>query len=357
MILSGLISPFVGWLIDRIGPKRIYLAGISFMAFSYLIYALAGSWAITILAMSGYWMGMSASGLSCATICGNCLVNQDRATGMLICETVAAGILGMAGPMLATLLVTQSGGVNVGGIRPLFFSGFVVTVASFAVVLTQLSDRRWSKQVRAKPHLVKDISEIFKGGKNLKRWLVIATVSHLPLGMIFPFTQVFAYSIKGADAFTLGAMVAGSALASIVVAIPLGRLADRIGRKRVLYMTIPLFWVSNLLLIWAPSQVFLIIAGVLQGFYYIGAPVSIAIEREMVPAEHMGRWAGVNRGIRMVVGAILALASGIIWDKIGPQYVFLTFVGLDLLVRIPLLISLPETLHTQAASPLDKGRP
>jgi len=37
---------------------------------------------------------------------------------MLICETVAAGLLGMTGPMLATWMVSLSGGVNVGGIRP-----------------------------------------------------------------------------------------------------------------------------------------------------------------------------------------------------------------------------------------------
>jgi predicted MFS family arabinose efflux permease len=62
-------------------------------------------------------------------------------------------------------------------------------------------------------------------------------------------------------------MVTGSALSSIVFAIPLGRLADRIGRKKVLFITIPLFLFSNLIPILAPTQVFLLLAGVLQGFY------------------------------------------------------------------------------------------
>ncbi len=68
------------------------------------------------------------------------------------------------------------------------------------------------------------------------------------------------------------------------------------------------------------------------------------MERELVPAEQMGRWLGIVRFFRMPVTACLALASGIIWDKIGPQYVFLAFVSLDLIVRMPLLISMPETL-------------
>jgi MFS family permease len=127
-------------------------------------------------------------------------------------------------------------------------------------------------------------------------------------------------------------------------AIPLGRLADKVGRKKILYMTIPLFWVSNLMLVWSPKPAFLLTAGILQGFYYIGAPISAAMERELVPPEQMGRWLGITRFSRMFLNAFLALMSGIIWDRIGPQYVFLTFIVIDLILRAPLLISMPETL-------------
>lgn len=353
MALAGLCGPFTGWFIDRLGPKRIYLVGIGFMAVSYLTYGLAEDWGVTIIAMIAYWLGFSTSVHSCATVCGNCLVNRDRATGMLICETVAAGFLGMAGPMLATWMVALSGGVNIGGIRPLFFSGLIITIGTFVIVLTQLSKRKWSKADGARPDLFKGIAQVLRGGSHLKKWLVISSVSQLPLGMVFPFTQVFAHTIKGAGEFVLGAMVTGSALASIVLAIPLGRLADRIGRKKVLYITIPLFWASNLLLIWAPSPAFLIAAGVLQGFFFIGASIAAAIERELVPPEQMGRWIGVNRLFKMVLGACLALAAGVIWDRVGPQYIFIFFVAVDLLIRMPLLISIPETLHARFAPKTD----
>ena len=345
MIVAGVCGPFTGWLIDRIGPKKIYLLGIAFMVFSYLSFSLAQHWEMTILAMIGYWLGFATSIHSCATICGNCLVNRDRATGMLICETVAAGLLGVVGPILATWLVSMCGGVTISGIRPLFVSGLIVTVGTFVIVLTQLSDRTWAQGGNSRPHLVRDIAQVLRGGKNLKKWVAISAITQVPLGMVFPYTQVFAHSIKGANEFVLGAMVTGSAVASIVCAIPLGRLADRIGRKRVLYLTMPLFWLSNLMLVTAPSPVFLFIAGILQGFFFIGGPIASAIERELVPPEQMGRWLGINRFFRMVLSALLALLAGIIWDRIGPQYIFLTFVAVDLLIRLPLLVSIPETLH------------
>ncbi|MHB8772895.1 MAG: MFS transporter [Syntrophales bacterium] len=350
MIIAGFCGPFTGWFIDRIGAKKIYLIGIGFLMVSYLTYGLAVSWGVTVIAMIGYWLGSATSIHSCATICGNCLVNRDRATGMLICETLAAGILGMAGPMLAAWLVAFSGGVTVGGIRPLFFFALLITIATFLIILTQLSEQKWVKAGSSKPHLVKDISRVLKGGRDLKKWLAITSIAQLPLGMVFPFTQVFAHQIKGGNEFVLGAMVTGSALASILFAIPLGRLADRIGRKKVLYITVPLFWLANVLLIMAPSQSMLIIAGILQGFYFIGAPIGGAIEREMVPPEQMGRWLGITRFCKMAASAFFALCAGVIWDKIGPQYIFIFFVAIDILIRMPLLIRMPETLHIRFPS-------
>jgi MFS family permease len=222
------------------------------------------------------------------------------------------------------------------------------------MVWKQLSERTWAHGSASRPHLVRDIVRVLRGGKNLKRWVAISAVTQLPVGMVFPYTQVFAHSIKGANEFILGAMVTGSAVASIVCAIPLGRLADRIGRKRVLYLTIPLFWLSNLMLVAAPSPVFLLLAGMLQGFHFIGGPIASAIERELVPPEQMGRWLGINRFFRMVLSAILALTAGIIWDQIGPQYIFLAFVAVDLLIRLPLLVSIPETLHVSLKTGADE---
>lgn len=344
MIAAGIFGPLTGWFIDRTGPKKIYLFGIGLLTLSYLTYGVAHIWLVTIIAMVAYWLGYSVSMHSCATVCGNSLVNEDRATGMTICETVAAGLLGMTGPMLGAWLVTIFGGVNASGIRPLFFFSLITTASTFIVVLTQLSDTKWRKTSVTRSNIFRDLHQVLKEGQHLKRWLVISSVAQLPLAMVFPFSQVFAYEIKGANQFILGAMVTASALTSITFAVPLGRLADRVGRKKVLYGTIPLFWLSNLVLVWSLDPVSLIIAGSLQGFYYIGGPISGAMERELVPPEQMGRWLGIARFFRMLLSAFMVLISGIIWDRIGPQYVFLTFVVLDLVLRVPLLISMPETL-------------
>ena len=348
MLAAGLAGPLTGWLIDRHGPRSFYLAGIALLAVAYLTYALAQSWPVTILAMMAYWLGYSISGHSCATICGNCLANPDRATGMTICETVAAGLLGIVGPILGTLIVASSGDVDADAIRPLFVVAFAITLVTFVFIFTQLSRQRWGMKGSGRA-VLRDLREVMSEGRFLKRWLVIAAIGQLPLGMVFAFSQVYAHEVKGADALVLGGMATAAAAGSIALAVPLGRLADKVGRKKVLYVTIPLFCLSSLVLIWAPGPIALLAAGALQSFFYIGGPIAAAMERELVPAAHMGRWIGIARVVKMLVSATLVLVAGYIWDRVGPEYVFLAFVAIDLGIRLPLLATMPETLGIRFA--------
>ncbi len=344
MAVAGLTGPFMGWIVDRTGVKQIYLIGIVLLGMSYLIYGVAQSWTIIIIAMMAYWMGSTTTIQGCAVICGNSLADEDRVTAMSACETFASGLLGILGPMLGALLVTRFGGVNVGGIRPLFFICLAGTVGSFFLLLTLLSNRKWGKGSGAKQSLWKGVSQVFKDGHHLKRWLIISSINSLPTGMILPFSQAFAHEIKGADQYVLGAMVTGMAVVPLLLGMPMGRLADRIGRKRVLYMAMPIFWMSNLMLIWAPNSGFLIAAGSLTGSFHIIGVTMGAMRAELVPMEHMGRWIGINRMFSMLIGAGTTYLAGLIWDHIGPHYVFLTIIALDLFIRLPLLVQMPETL-------------
>jgi hypothetical protein len=68
------------------------------------------------------------------------------------------------------------------------------------------------------------------------------------------------------------------------------------------------------------------------------------MERELVPAAHMGRWIGIARVAKMLASATMVLVAGAIWDRVGPEFVFLAFVAIDLGIRLPLLATMPETL-------------
>jgi len=345
MGIGGVVALFSGWLIDKIGVKKIYLIGIVILSVSYLIYGFAQSWGIIIVAMVAYWVGNWASIQGCSVICANSLKSEERATGMSICETFGMGLLGLAAPMVAAWLVTIFGGVNVEGIRPLFFVCFGGTVITFFLILSQLSSRSWRRPGGTGLNFFQGFSQVFKEGRNLKRWLIVAALFGLPMGTVVPFVQPFASEFKGADQFVLGAMVTAFALVPLILGIPFGRLSDRIGRKKIIYLTIPLVWISYLMLILAPNTGFLIVSGAFQGFTMIASITTTAMTRELVPPEQMGRWTGIVRLCQMGFGALTVYLFGRIWDGIGPQYVFIAIMALDL-VRIPVLMGMPETLSS-----------
>ncbi len=261
----------------------------------------------------------------------------------------------MVGPMIAAwflvsiMKVPSGADPTASDIRPLFAITAGITVISLIVVLTKLSNRKWTSSSTRGFNLFKDSKAILKGNKNAQKWLAIGALGQLPMGMVIPFWQVFAQEAKGANVVVLSGMVTAAAITSIIFGYPIGALADKIGRKKVLYIIIPLFWLSVVTLIVSPSPVFLIIAGILQGFMHIAGPLTAAIQRELVTVEFMGRWIGINRLISAIIGAIMAFVGGIIADKAGIQYVFLIFIAADVLIRMPLLISMPETLKYQAS--------
>ena len=348
MVVAGLVSPFLGTLVDRVGVKRIYLITIVMVALSYLVYGIAQNWVIVIIAMVAFWLGNSPSMQACGVICANSLASEERATGMALCETASMGILGMAAPMIGALLVTAFGGVNVSGIRPIFFICLAVTIATFFLILNKLSDRRWGSAAGVSPNFFKGLSEVFKRGHNLKRWILISSITSLPMGMVMPFRQVFAYDIKGADQYILGLMVTAAGLVPIFLGIFMGRLADRKGRKKLIYMSMPFVWLSNLILIWAPNTGWLVVAGALQGFFMLGGLAERAMGRELVPPDQMGRWLGILDFYKMVFSAGSVYLAGVIWDHVGPHYVFLVIIATDILLRFPLLLGMPETLRSQS---------
>jgi len=350
MIVASLVNPFAGWLVDRVGVKRIYLIAIFLIAMSYLTYGLAQNWPIIIIAMVAFWIGNSVSGQNCGVICANSLIDEERATAMAICETFNMGVLGMLAPMAGALLVTLFGGINIGGIRPIFFILSAGTAATFLLILTLLSNRRWGMEEETSVNFLKGISQVFREGKNLKRWLLIFSITSLPMGMVMPFRYVFANEIKGADQFILGAMETAAALVPLFLGVFVGRLADKIGRKKVMYLSMPFVWASNLILIFAPSPSFLIVAGALQGFLMIGGLPSRAMTCELVPSEQMGRWLGICSFCGMLFSAGSVYLAGVIWDYIGPEWVFMTIIITDILIRIPLLLGMPETLGARGIS-------
>jgi DHA1 family bicyclomycin/chloramphenicol resistance-like MFS transporter len=140
-------------------------------------------------------------------------------------------------------------------------------------------------------------------------------------------------------------MATASLASQVLLATPLGGLADRIGRKKVFFLLTPLSCASNLILVYAPTPEMLLISGILLGFQMIARIAVIgAMSAELVPVDCIGRWRGILGLLGGLASILAPITGGLIWENLTPAYVFLIPVVIDLLVRTPLLASIPETL-------------
>ena len=351
LIASGLIGPYIGQVIDRHGPKKVYIVGILILAGGYLAFASAPVWQVAALGMFLHQLGGGVGGQSCATICGNCLANCDRAKGMLVCESLAAGVLGMVGPMISGWFLVNIMGVkdtptDPNTIRPLFLITLVITIISLLVVVFKLSFSRWTTSNSAvKRNVFKDAVAILKADKNCVKWIFMAIVGNMPVAMVVPYVQIFVAETKNASVTTLSGMVTATALTSVVCGYFFGILGDRFGRKKILSLTIGLYLVGLVLLVTTKSPFILLTVGILQGFQEIGGPLAASIQNELVPHKVMGRWVGVVRFFSSMFSALMAALAGIIYDQLGGQWIFILYIACEICIRLPLLFSLPETLH------------
>ena len=323
LIASGLIGPYIGQVIDRHGPKKVYIVGILILAGGYLAFASAPVWQVAALGMFLHQLGGGVGGQSCATICGNCLANCDRAKGMLVCESLAAGVLGMVGPMISGWFLVNIMGVkdtptDPNTIRPLFLITLIITIISLLVVVFKLSFSRWTTSNSAvKRNVFKDAVAILKADKNCVKWIFMAIVGNMPVAMVVPYVQIFVAETKNASVTTLSGMVTATALTSVVCGYFFGILGDRFGRKKILSFTIGLYLVGLVLLVTTKSPFMLLTVGILQGFQEIGGPLAASIQNELVPHKVMGRWVGVVRFFSSMFSALMAALAGIIYDQLG----------------------------------------
>ena len=350
MICSAILAPFLGQHIDRHGPKKMYLFGIAVLMGGYLALWGAPVWQVAALGLFLHQMGATLGGQSCSNICGNCLASCDRAKGMLVCETFAAGVLGMVGPAFAGWYLVNIMGVegtptDPDSIKPLFFFCLVLTFLSLLLVIFKLDVSHLGGAKKVKRNALKDAVDLMRADKNCVKWVIMQGVNRMPTVMIIPYLQLYAAEVKGASAATLAAMTTCTALTAVTCGYFVGIMADKYGRKIVVGTTVGLYIAGLAILLFTNSTAMLYVVGILAGFQEISMVTSGSIQHELVPGWARGRWAGANSMIGSLVAAVFAALAGNIYDKIGPQWVFIIYIAAELLIRLPLLASLPETLN------------
>jgi MFS family permease len=343
-VAQALISIPLGVIRDRFNLRKIYLFGVAILVFVPLLYAVAPSWQVISLAILLSGLGMMVG--SCVLICDLSLPHRDRATGKALCEGTGA-LPTILAPTAAAVLITLFGGITTKGIRNLYGIQFAARLMLFLYVYRSLTDVERPNSAPKGLDVAAEFGEVFRRGTAVKRWILFQSVNTFTTTILSTFSYPYIYDVKGASQYIIGGFATATLVTEAIFSTVIGRFADRVGRKKAFYILIPLFSAANLALILAPTPEWLLLAGFLLGFRMIATFSYGSMTPELVPPECLGRWRGL-------IGLFTGLASipapvigGLIWERLGPQWVFIAITVIDLLIRTPLLYSVPETLINQ----------
>lgn len=312
------------------------------LMFIPLLYAVAYRWEFITPAILISGLGMRLG--SCVVICDLSLPNIDRATGKALCEGLGA-LPTLLAPIVAAVLVTWFGGINTEGIRSLYWIQFAACIVLFFYVALRLTEVARSQREFREVNPIGDFQDVFQRGTAVKRWLLFQSLNMFTGTMMTTYRYPYAFEVKGSSQFIIGGIATAMIMTEAVFSTPMGRFADRIGRKRTFYLLMPLFCLANVLFVLAPSPEYLLLAGFLLGFRTIAMLAYGSMTPELVPADCLGRWRGLI-GLFTGLAAIPApVLGGFIWERLGPGWVFIIPTIIDLFVSLPLLYIVPETLQ------------
>jgi MFS family permease len=346
--IGAFVSLPAGWVIDVYSLRSIFLVSTLLLAGSSLLYFVAPHWTWLFAAIILYYLGMRTTCTSCTVICARELPNEERATGRGLCRTLSS-IVVIVTPLFAAWLVSNFGGIGIDGLRPLYaFQGFIFLMI-FVLLMIGLRDRPRSSSPGDRGEVLEGFAQVFRQGSDVIRLVLVMAFMEFPWSMTQPFMPVYAHQFKDADEFMLSGIAMAITIVPMLISIPLGRLADRYGRKKILFAIAPMANLANLCLIFAPTNgqlttPFLLLYGVLFGFNSVNVILTSSMTAEIMPLELMGRWIGIVSLIRALISIPMPLIGGLIWDHVGPEYVFIVAIVVDLFIRLPLLSSVRETL-------------
>lgn len=337
--LFGTVSDFFdaiyqypgGWLADRLGRRRAFLIFLTLASAGYVVYYFAFSWPLVFvgLAFAMAWQSMASPAIF--AVIGDSLPPHRRAMGFTL-QSILKRVPIVVAPIIGGAMIASMG--IVAGVH----AGILITLALAAVTLLLVL----KVNIAVKASEATNIRGVWRSfHAALKRLLISDVIIRMCEGMTGVFTILYVTNVHGFSTARYGTLIAVQMIASILVYIPAGKIADRIGRKPFVIITFFSFAMFPLAVVLASSFAFLILAFVIGGLGEIGEPSRKAMIVDFAREDLRARSVGLYYLVRSLSITPAAAIGGLLW-KISPQVPFVTAAVIGLIGTIVFMLTVEE---------------
>jgi MFS family permease len=216
--------------------------------------------------------------------------------------------------------------------------GLLITLALAGLTFLLVLKLRTSEQA---PHAIniRGVWQSFHGV--LKRLLISDIIIRTCEGMTGVLAILYVTNIHGVSVAAYGTLIAIQMITSILVYIPAGRIADRIGRKPFVILTFLSFALFPVAIIFASNFSSLIVAYVIGGLREIGEPSRKAMIVDFAQDHIRARSVGLYYLVRSLSITPAAAIGGLLW-QIAPQVPFVTAGVIGLVGTLVFIVTVEE---------------
>lgn len=355
-IIPLLLQILGGWVSDSLGRLKAIAIGSVVGVFVYVPLLLATRWEWVLIASALSAMTRSLIGPSFDAFIADHSAPENRARLFGITQTLFS-VVSVAGPLAGGYLVEAYG-----------FKGMLLVAAVLYLAATVLRvgmSREASKGKEANParltfsglktNLAAMFTLILAGG--LFTWILVTDgVRDIFFNMSFSFFSVYMQEIASLSISQIGLMNSIFGVAMMIVMIPAGWLADRVGERVNIAISFLFISVSIGLMALvppaSPAWVYTlgwIIAGLGVG---ISTPAYQSLISKAVPQRLRGVAFGLFSTSLGLVSLPAPVIGGYLWEKVSPQFPFMLTALACLLSIIPVWLKFKVT--AEATDPTDK---
>jgi len=345
-MVLGLIRIPGAYIADKFGRRQIIVTMTFCIAFSFLFYIFAPDWRFVLI-------GMVISNLSLIyqpaldAILADSVPSEKRGMGYAAVNVIP-NIPTIIAPAIAGFLVETYGIVP--GMRIVYAVVFFCMLAAACVRLFFLRETlehpqeiRLGEMFDAFKNSLGAIAEAWREMPRTLRFLTVAfLVSAFEEPMFRIFTALYVFDVIGIGGMEWGLVNTASVAVTLVLGFPLGKVVDKIGRKKSILFAYILFIPSTMLFMSARSFSLLLIVYLL---FAMGGclimPAYNALLADLIPKEKRGRVMGTIVTLNILATVPASALGGFLYG-VAPAYPFVLAMILGITVSLLILFTVKE---------------
>ncbi|WP_006245768.1 MFS transporter [Mycolicibacterium tusciae] len=256
-------APPAGWLVQRLGERRVYINGLLIVAVSTAVCAFAQTyWQLLLFRSLG---GLGSAMFSVSSLALMIRISPQDARGRVAGLFSSGFLIGsVGGPVLGSLTA------GLGLAAPFAIYGAALLVAAAVVFFSLRCSTVAAPEESAEPPV--SLREVLRHRAYRAALLSNFATGWAAFGLRIALVPLFIVDVLGRSTGVAGLALATFAIGNVSVVIPSGYLSDRIGRRKLLIVGLMAAAMSTSLLgVTSSLVIFLVIA------YVSGAATGIFI--------------------------------------------------------------------------------